>query len=143
MKIICKRHSAESSSQLKKGGLKVTSARLKIMDIFKHSQKPLNIKQIAARLKGLDIDLVTLYRNVESLKNLGFIKEVRLKDRQAHYELKTEKHHHHIICQNCGKISDIQNCNIDIADPQFLKAHGFSKITDHSLEFFGICKKCK
>jgi Fe2+ or Zn2+ uptake regulation protein len=137
------KHIAEESKQLlKNNGLKVTQARLKLLDIFKRGKKPLSIKQIAEQLGDTEADMVTLYRNVESLENLGLIKQMRFNDRQAYYELITENHHHHLVCKSCGKISDVNECSVTIQGPKLLKTHGFAKVTDHSLEFFGICDNC-
>ncbi|MDR3643385.1 MAG: Fur family transcriptional regulator [Candidatus Doudnabacteria bacterium] len=135
----CNQHIAESKEQLKAGSLKITSARLTLLDILKHAKKPLSIKEISLRLG--EVDLVTLYRNVESLQNLGIVKQINLKDRQAYYELSGGEHHHHLICTNCGKLEDVQVEEIKL-NKTFLKNHGFAKVTDHSLEFFGICKNC-
>jgi len=139
MRKFCPEHTTESTRQLKTGGLKITSARLSLLDVLKHSKKPLSIKEIAKSLDG--VDLVTLYRNIEYLKNLGLVKEINLKDRQAYFELAEGRHHHHLICTNCGKLADVEIPEIKLSK-SFLKKRGFSKITDHSLEFFGLCAKC-
>jgi Fur family ferric uptake transcriptional regulator len=132
----------ETKRQLKNNGLKVTQARLKLLDIFKRAKKPLSIKQIAEQLGDTEADIVTLYRNVESLENLGLIKQIRLTDRQSYYELITENHHHHLICKICGKIADVKECDVTMQGPKLLKTHGFAKVTEHSLEFFGVCSSC-
>jgi len=141
IKTDCKQHVDESTSQLKAGGLKITAARLSLLDLFKHAKKPLSVKEIAVKLKTSDVDPVTLYRNVESLENLGIIRQLRLQDRQAHYEI-ADNHHHHLVCKICGKIVDVEGCKISVADKNFLKKNGFAKMTGHSLEFFGICNTC-
>lgn len=88
-----------------------------------------------------DADVVTLYRNVESLKEMGLIKQIKLRDRQAYYELSYAPHHHHLICTSCGKLEDVK-VREPVLTKTFLKNHGFTRITDHSLEFFGICGAC-
>ncbi len=137
----CKQHSKESTGQLKRSGLKITPARVKMLDIFKHARTPLNAKQIARRLKFADVDLATIYRNLETLQKQKIIAEVNLKKEQAYYEL-SGTHHHHIICESCGKISDVGNCGIHKLQYQIMKKHGFKKISRHELEFFGLCKAC-
>lgn len=135
----CDQHITESKQQLKTGGLKITTARLDLLDILKHAKKPLSIKDIAQRLG--EADLVTLYRNIEALQNLGIVKQINLKDRQAYYELSGGEHHHHLVCTNCGRLEDVQVEEMNL-NKTFLKNHGFAKVTDHSLEFFGVCTKC-
>lgn len=135
----CQKHEKESSEQLKSRGLKITVGRLGLLDIFKHNKKPLAVKEIAKNLKGQD--LVTLYRNIESLQKLGMIKQIKLKDRQAYYELFSSDHHHHIICNNCNKLVDVKIKEVTL-NKKLLHKLGFAKVTDHSLEFFGICRSC-
>ncbi len=93
----CEEHYEQSAAILKKGKLKSTGARLKLMDILKHAKKPLSVSDIFVLLKDKKADKVTLYRNVEALAELGVLKQIRLKDRQAYYELVEKNHHHHII----------------------------------------------
>jgi len=141
MKKPCEKHLYESKAELKAAGLKITSTRLGLLDVLKHAKKPLSIKEIARGLGKQGADLVTLYRNVESLENLGAVKQINLKGRQSYFELSRGQHHHHLICMRCGKIEDIQIKEINL-NGAFLKKHGFAKITDHSMEFFGLCANC-
>lgn len=138
----CDQHNHQSAVILKENNLKSTGARLKLLDIFKHAKKPLSVSEIFLMLQDGSIDKVTLYRNVESLAQVGVLKRIRLKDRQAYYELVEKNHHHHIICSHCGKIKDITNCAVDIINKNFLRSVGFAKLTEHSLEFFGVCAVC-
>jgi Fur family ferric uptake transcriptional regulator len=138
----CVQHNQESRSLLKQGRLKSTPARLRLLDILKHAQKPLSVNELFAQLKGSKIDKVTLYRNVESLAQLGICRQIRLKDRQAYFELVEKQHHHHLVCAQCGKITDIANCGLGLIDKKLLKKLGFASVEEHSLEFFGICANC-
>ncbi len=138
----CEQHNQQSSAILKQSKLKSTGARLKLLDIFKHAKKPLSVNDIFSLLRDEKADKVTLYRNVESLAKIGVLEQIRLKDRQAYYELIEKEHHHHIICSHCGKIKDISKCAVSIINKNFIRSVGFSKLTEHSLEFFGVCSAC-
>lgn len=127
---------------LKENGLKITPARLFILGILLHSKKPLSIIDIAKKLNTKSVDTATLYRNAEALESLGLLKKILIDNKRAYYELNSPDHHHHLICKNCGKIRDVKNCNLTISEKELLNATGFSKITDHSLEFFGVCNQC-
>lgn len=138
----CIEHSTQSKAELQEGNLKATSGRLELLDIFRHTQKPISVNGLFTILKKTGVDKVTLYRNVESLVKIGIVRQVRLKDRQAYYEMANHGHHHHVVCTVCGKIKDMSGCGINIVNKRFLKISGFSKITEHSLEFFGVCSSC-
>lgn len=126
---------------LKDRKLKTTSARLALLDMFERSKKPLSVKDLAERLDNTGIDTVTLYRNVDSLESIGLLKKIFIDNKQSYYELSSEKHHHHLVCKKCGKIEDIEDCKVAISNDA-IRRSGFDNISHHSLEFFGICKKC-
>ena len=137
-----KNHSHQSRNVLEQGQLKATPGRLALLDIFSHAKKPLSAKDLLGMFKKSEIDKVTIYRTIESLVELGIIKQIRLKDRQAYYELSARGHHHHVVCGNCGRVKDMSGCGLDFVNKKFLKASGFASISEHSLEFFGICAAC-
>lgn len=124
---------------MKDAGLKVTAARLGLLDVLKHAKKPLSIKDIANALEK-KIDLATFYRNMELLAGVGLVEQVRFLGRGSLYEL-AGSHHHHIICERCGKISNVKKCQLALEEFS-VKNSGFAVISRHSLEFFGVCKKC-
>ena len=139
MENYCKKHAPLLAKHLKNRGLKITGARLKILDILEHSTKPLTAKDIFKQLR-LKADLATLYRNLESLSKLGLINEVKISSKEAYYE-NPNRHHHHIVCESCGKMADVTNCKI-LLQNYFLRQSGFSSVNRHSLEFFGQCLAC-
>jgi Fur family ferric uptake transcriptional regulator len=135
----CKEHIAGFKTQLRKNNLKATPARLNILDVFEHAKRPLSVSEISDKLESSD--KATVYRNIDSLQNLGIIKQIRFQDRQAYYEI-NNTHHHHVICKKCGKIRDIESCKIILSGKNTLINSDFTEITDHSLEFYGICNAC-
>ena len=136
----CATHAPLLKEQLREYNLKVTPARLDILDILTHTKKPISIQDLNLKLKNTD--LATLYRTLETLKDLGMVTQVDFQHGHAHYELATRGHHHHLICQKCGKVADISKCDTSGLEKQALKIGGFAKINSHSLEFFGVCNSC-
>lgn len=128
---------------LRKGGYKVTPGRVAILEVLESSGKPLSVAQLMAKLPK-KLNPTTVYRALEALAKSGFIRKVHLRHAHTHYELVVGvKHHHHIICERCGIVEDIENCNTQNLEQAALKkSQAFASIRSHSLEFFGICKKC-
>lgn len=139
--MICGQHNEQFKSALRKARLKATPGRLNILEIFAHQPKPLSIAALKFRMPG-SADLVTLYRNAEILCALGFLNRVRLQDKKDYFEFAHKAHHHHLVCANCGKVSDVGDCKVRPISSQSLKSAGFAKINNHQLEFFGVCKQC-
>lgn len=127
---------------LREKGLKATPARLAILNVFSADCKPINAEYIQQRLKGKDINLVTIYRTLSSLETSGILKTVDLRKGSAYYEFPTH-HHHHIVCTSCGKTESFEMCEVDKVSKSVLqKSPLFKTINQHSLELFGVCKSC-
>ena len=138
MQKTCVIHTGKITEILKLGKLKITPIRLKLMDALEHATEPIRAKDLVKQVKS---DIVTVYRNLETLNRLGLVSQVFLDQKEAYFELKAG-HHHHAICENCGRVSDIHDLGHKKLDDEALKASGFDSIRRHSLEFFGICKSC-
>ncbi len=131
------------SNLLKAKGLKVTSGRLDILRVLDGHKEPLSVATLHELVKK-KIDQVTVYRTLESLISIGLVSSVDLRHGHAHYELTDGRHHHHhVICQSCGDIEDVEECDMKSISKKVLKdSKKFSHINEHSLEFFGVCNKC-
>lgn len=140
----CKQHEAVLQTALRGKKLKATPGRMAILDIFTHTEKPLSIKELKAKVGSAGPDTATLYRNAESLTLEGILTKVNLGAKNASYELASRKHHHHLICSGCGLVNDVTILSRPGLNAQALaRAKDFSSVSGHSLEFFGTCKKCK
>jgi Fe2+ or Zn2+ uptake regulation protein len=126
---------------LEKALLKITKPRLLILDTLSKSKTPLSAQGIYGRLTKAKIDQATIYRNLQSLTNARIIRLVNFQHDHNHYEL-ANNHHHHAICESCGKVADISKCDLSQLEKDVKSVSGFSSINQHSLEFFGLCTKC-
>lgn len=105
---------------------------------------PQSISEILSllRKRGAAVDRVTVYRALNCFFKMGIISKIQFKDKSAKFELiLKDHHHHHLVCDNCGSVEDIP------LDDEYL-LQKISQETDfqiksHSLEFFGICRKCQ
>ncbi len=123
-------------------GLKATSERLSILEVLDKAKKPLSIKEIREKLRSDAADQATIYRTIESLRKNNVVRTVNFEHDHNHYELVDTNHHHHIICEKCGRVEDISKCDTTNLEKQVARTSGFTKISHHSLEFFGLCKSC-
>lgn len=125
---------------LRDHGLKVTESRLRIFDILFRSRKPLSVSDVVSALKG--IDTVTVYRTLQQFVTAHLASPVHLSHNRAYFEY-IHAHHHHLVCTDCGLIADIKECDTSSREKNTLQqAPDFARISSHSLEYFGICKKC-
>jgi Fe2+ or Zn2+ uptake regulation protein len=81
--------------------MKITKHRQEILDTLDQSEEALSASQIHSALPN--INLVTIYRNLESFADEGIIKKLNLSGQEAVFELQHEPHHH-AICNDCNKV---------------------------------------
>lgn len=130
---------SDHTSILRGAGLRATPQRLALLLALGKAKSPQTAEELHAKA---DADLVTIYRNLQSLAKAGVVHEVRFKDASVRYEL-SHGHHHHIVCTNCGFIEELESCDTSPLDRETLGiSKKFARINEHSLEFFGICRSC-
>lgn len=130
---------------LKKSGERITPVRRTLLENFCNHPKPQTPQELLAYLekKGLMANKTTVYRQLEILVQIGLIQEINFSDRSKRYELASKDHHHHLICQNCKKVEDINlHSDLDKQEKKIWQKNRF-KVLQHSLEFFGLCSKCQ
>ena len=127
---------------LTKHDLKITQARIALLNFIDKEKTPVDSLSLIENLqKSFSVDKVTIFRILNTLTEHGILKRLELGEGKARYELNTEDHHH-LICQSCGSIEDISDCNIDALEKEIKeKKHFLVKL--HTLEFFGLCKNCQ
>lgn len=133
---------------LKKKGYKLTPQRRSIVDtIIKNEGKHLTAEEIYDEVKKdcPEIGLATVYRTILLLEEIGVIYKLDLNDGCSRYELAHahETHrHHHLVCNECGKVYEVEADLLDELEEEIEKKYGF-EILDHSVKFFGRCEQCK
>lgn len=123
---------------LKNLGIKATKSRRNILEVLVDNPTPITADKIYSTLKYSKINLTTVYRVLASFEAVSLVKKVNIPGNAIKYEINNH-HHHHIICNNCGIIEEIDDCDIEQRKP---KSEKFNIINEHSLEFFGTCKSC-
>jgi Fur family ferric uptake transcriptional regulator len=120
--------------------MRQTKTHKQILSLLSKSPTPLSVADL---LSHLTVNKTTIYRQLESLVKSKLVQEVRFSDRKIRYELTSLPHHHHLICTVCDSVQDIlfsENieslAQLSASDKQF-------SITNHYLEFFGLCAKCQ
>ena len=121
---------------------RITAPRLEILSVLKSNHKPLTMSEIHSKTKNKKLDLATIYRTVNLFAELGIVYEIDFKDEFKRYELMYDRHHHHhIVCKICKRVENVETCVLDELE-KLLHKKGYTEIS-HSLEFFGVCEKCR
>lgn len=91
------------------------------------------------------LNKATIYNTLNTLISVGIVIEIKNGDNSTHYDF-FMKPHFHIICKNCGKISDVFYPNFDQIENKMRveaeKQTGFNAFSSH-LEIYGLCSECQ
>lgn len=125
---------------------RVTQTRRSLLQTIFKLQKPFSAYDILHAIpqeKGKTMDLVTIYRNLHVLEELGILCRADFSDEIARYVVSKpghQHHHHHIVCRSCQQVEALDFCIVE-AQEQVLEKLGFKDIS-HRLEFSGLCPTC-
>ena len=84
--------------------------------------------------------LTTVYRNLQTLVKQGLIRSRHLPNGEVLYA-PVERDIHHLTCVSCGDTTRIQGCPVKAVDISKKVSKDF-ELLFHTLEYFGLCKKC-
>ncbi|MFZ7133865.1 MAG: Fur family transcriptional regulator [Eubacteriales bacterium] len=132
---------------LKNKGYKLTPQRRYILDVvLQYDHHHLNIDEIYTEVKKSypDIGIATIYRTVQLFEEIGLLSKQYFDDGCYRYELAegTKGHnHHHLICNRCGNVIEIQDNYFQVLEHHIEKEKKF-KITNHNVTFYGLCQNC-
>ena len=130
---------------LRKKHLKLTDQRNAILNVFLKTERHLSVDDLydIVRKKDSSIGHATVFRTLKLLSEAGIAKEVNLGDGKTRYEHKYDhEHHDHLVCLECGKFIEAVDSKIEKLQEELCKRHGFVP-QQHTMEIFGICKKCR
>ncbi len=136
----------EDHVQLQKKGLKATHPRLKILDIFEHSEKRhLSAEDVYKIMlnSSEEIGLATIYRVLTQFEQAGLLIKHHFENDKANkaiFELNEQSHHDHIVCLQCGNVEEFQNPEIEKLQADVADKLGYN-IIEHSLYVYGDCKR--
>ena len=138
--------SARVKDELRAAGKRMTRTRQAVLSVLESTKYPLSPTELYSQLKKqkVAIDPVTVYRNLDTLKALGLVTQLKLHhEEQFRYEMREgRQHHHHIRCKSCGRIVDLLLCPLKKLTAIIEQETRFV-VGDHSLEFSGWCPKCQ
>lgn len=128
------------SKLVKSSGQRFTAQKKQVYSALKKNPQTILELLKAASKNNKSINKATVYRIVSSFVKIGIAKEISL-GKEARYELSNSDHHHHLVCEECGSIEDVElNEEHILTEAQHKSTF---KIKNHLLEFFGICNKCQ
>lgn len=131
-------------TELNAADLRATPARIAVIKLLENTPLPLDIAIIKKHLakQKIQTDAATVFRIMNMFTQKGITKQISFNEGKSRYELAGREDHHHLICQNCGRVEDFSDCEIPALEKDILKKKKFL-VLSHSLEFYGLCQNCQ
>jgi len=125
---------------LKQAGSSSTKSRVVIFSSLQ--QGPLSMARLVDNVRN-QTDRATVYRTVDLFEKLGIINRIWYGPEPL-VELSEifTPHHHHALCQNCGKVVDFAGSELEAALSAIAKTNQFLALS-HSIELSGYCSDCQ
>jgi len=93
------------------------------------------------RAEGDKIGLATVYRTLQAMAEAGEVDAVRTDDGETLYRKCGPRHHHHLVCRNCGLTVELDGTSVERWATKAAEVNGFSDVK-HTIELFGLCADC-
>ena len=133
------------TSFLKASEYRITPERFVVLDAVLSSKGHFDADELFLRMKSArqKVSRATVYNTLDLLLECGFISKYRFADNHSLYEkVLGRPHHDHLICLECGEITEFVNEKIALVHSEICKE---KKFKPHSATFqiFGTCSKCQ
>jgi Fe2+ or Zn2+ uptake regulation protein len=94
-----------------------------------------------AKRRRLGVGRATVFRALELFEELGLVERLDLPNGEHAYVVCEPAHHHHVICQRCGRGTEVEDCGIEAVTREIQARTGFV-VDSHRIELFGLCPEC-
>ena len=130
--------------RLRHHGLRVTPQRLIVLDALAAHSGHISADEIlqwaAARYPA--INLATVYRTLDLLISIGMVAQTDFGSGVSFFELVGDAPHHHLVCEHCHAVLEVDDEALQPVHESILRAYGFLTNARH-LALFGICRECQ
>lgn len=140
-----KRLREDLNNYMAKRGLRSTEQRRLIIDTFFESEEHITIDALLKLVREIDsrVGYATVYRTMKLLTDSGIVQEHKFGDGFTRYELSDEEaHHDHLICLECGRITEFEEPLIEELQDRIAARYNFL-VRQHKHELYGICSDCQ
>jgi Fur family ferric uptake transcriptional regulator len=132
------------TGRLREKGYRLTPQREMILAAIENSRDHISAEEIYAQVvaKYPHVNISTVYRTLDLLNKLGMVYEIDLGEGRIRYHAEGSGHHHHLVCQGCGKVIDIDEATLSSLKDILYRDYDFHADLRH-VGIFGLCAGCR
>lgn len=133
-------------TSLEQAGFRRGGARQAVIDVLAAEPCAVGALEIEERLRTGErrVARASVYRALEQLAELGLVHKLDLGSEAARYERADPggDHHHHMVCDECGKVLPFSDQALELAVSQIPGRQGFA-VREHEVVLHGACDDCR
>ncbi len=127
--------------RLDEAGYRSGAARREVIELLAGESCALTALEIDRRLDS--VGRASVYRTLDQLDRLNLVQRVEIGGDSAGYErVDPELHHHHLVCEECGRLSPFADRSLEQAIEAISHAADF-EVSAHDVLLRGRCPDCK
>lgn len=125
---------------LASGGFRLTGPRRTLVEVMQGLGDHFVADEVVEAAPK--VGRATVFRTLRLLQDVGIVCQVVLDDGTAAYRLASGGHHHHLVCSECGAVSDFASGDIEGLLDDIARRTGY-RVDAHRLEVYGVCPACR
>ena len=129
---------------LKEKGYRLTPQRMMVLEALHQAEGHITAPEIYGRVRAKYpwVNQSTIYRTLELLKELDLVTETELGGDKLYYHHADKGHHHHLVCQKCGRTIDLDESLLTPLEDTLRRKYHFQADLRH-LAIHGHCLRCQ
>jgi Fur family transcriptional regulator, ferric uptake regulator len=133
----------QRESRLRDAGIRSTAQRLSVLEALEGRRTAVSAQELHHELRqdGGSPGLATIYRALTALAEAGAV-DTFTRDGELAYRLCGAEHHHHLVCESCGSVQEVEAAQVETWIKAVARRKGFV-VTGHTADVYGLCRDCR
>jgi Fur family transcriptional regulator, ferric uptake regulator len=129
----------QATKRLDAAGYRSGGARMEVVELLASERCAMTALEMDARLSA---GRASVYRTLDQLEQLRLVQRVEIGGGAAGYErLDPDEHHHHLVCENCGRLTRFTSGALESAIDAISRDADF-EVATHDVVLRGTCSRC-
>lgn len=133
---------SDALRRLQSRRFKLTKPRRQVIETLFAQHRAMTAAELFALLEDQEASLASIYRTLELLVELELAETTAHPGAEQRYLACSLDHHHHVICDSCGRVTELEECVLGPFEALVEERTKFT-IEGHTLEFHGRCAACQ
>ncbi len=129
---------------VQRSGHRGGGARTAVISLLAEQDCCLTAQEIfdGLRARGRRVGIASVYRALDLLTGLRVVQRLEMGDGMARYEPARADHHHHLVCDDCGKVTTFEDPTLEAALARLAERVEYA-VGGHDVTLRGACPDCR